>query len=241
MPSDPSVQSESSENQREQKAMSDKLTDVGQKDSVEDEGNRALARLPEGAEIRWSMTNIGDGWTVTLQEFTHFKGATADEAVDAALAARESAALPNRDDEIERLRTELGLVQRALNALQGFEGHEINEAYEALREDIDRMSPEFAAERSSWMRKLMAERAMLRASWDKLEQRADAAKDALVALADAHHRTITGSRLHDPEHIEDFRDCPAKSCQKARTALDATPTSGRVPASRPPSDEEPPR
>lgn len=68
---------------------------------VEDEGNRALARLPDLADVRWSMTNLGDGWTVTLQEFSRFRGATADEAVDAALAARGSAA-PDNEEAIER-------------------------------------------------------------------------------------------------------------------------------------------
>ncbi len=38
-------------------------------------------------------------------------------------------------------------------------------------------------------------------------------------LADLHHRTLTGSRLHDPERIERFRDCPCLSCQRVAGLL----------------------
>lgn len=41
---------------------------------------------------------------------------------------------------------------------------------------------------------------------------------ALAWLADIHHRTMTGSKLHDPEH-KSFRDCPCGTCRAARSAL----------------------
>lgn len=44
-------------------------------------------------------------------------------------------------------------------------------------------------------------------------------ESSLAALADQHHRTLTGSSLHDPERTEDFRECPAKSCQAAAKSL----------------------
>jgi hypothetical protein len=42
---------------------------------------------------------------------------------------------------------------------------------------------------------------------------------ALADLADKHHRTVRGSRKHDPERIEDFRDCPCLTCKAAAAAL----------------------
>jgi len=54
----------------------------------------------------------------------------------------------------------------------------------------------------------------------------DMLEAALRNLADTHHRTLTNSRLHDPEHIESFQDCPCMTCREAAAALDggtATP------------------
>lgn len=49
------------------------------------------------------------------------------------------------------------------------------------------------------------------------------ASDVLAAtvnyLASLHHRTIEGSRKHDPERIDDFAACPCLSCRKAAAAL----------------------
>ena len=38
--------------------------------------------------------------------------------------------------------------------------------------------------------------------------------EALAKLADKHHRTLTGSKLHDPE-TKDFWDCECLTCKKA--------------------------
>jgi hypothetical protein len=38
--------------------------------------------------------------------------------------------------------------------------------------------------------------------------------DELERLADIHHRTIGGSRLHDPENIEDISQCNAITCKR---------------------------
>jgi hypothetical protein len=42
---------------------------------------------------------------------------------------------------------------------------------------------------------------------------------ALVKLTDQHHRTLTGSRLHDPERISDFRACPCLTCKTTTLLL----------------------
>jgi len=60
----------------------------GVSDGVLREGDAALARLAErfdATEVIYGLTNIGDGWTVTLSRHERFTGATAEEAVDAAL------------------------------------------------------------------------------------------------------------------------------------------------------------
>lgn len=48
----------------------------------------------------------------------------------------------------------------------------------------------------------------------------DRLRAALEALAERHHTSIKASRLHDPHNL-DWRECPAKSCTAARSALDA--------------------
>lgn len=53
---------------------------------------------------------------------------------------------------------------------------------------------------------------------ETLKARAERAETALAALADLHHRTITNSRLHDPERQE-WRDCPCRSCEAAMSVL----------------------
>lgn len=40
-------------------------------------------------------------------------------------------------------------------------------------------------------------------------------------LAAEHHRTLTNSRLHDPEHIDSFTECPTLTCRKAAATLRA--------------------
>jgi hypothetical protein len=48
--------------------------------------------------------------------------------------------------------------------------------------------------------------------------RAERAEKALRLVVDAHHRTVTPSKLHDPEN-QDWRDCPARTCGAARAVL----------------------
>ena len=44
---------------------------------------------------------------------------------------------------------------------------------------------------------------------------------ALAHMADIHHRTLTGSRLHDPERIVDFTDCGCLTCRFVADTLTA--------------------
>lgn len=44
-------------------------------------------------------------------------------------------------------------------------------------------------------------------------------ESALAKLADLHHRTLTGSKLHDPERVLDWRDCACRSCRDAATSM----------------------
>lgn len=48
----------------------------------------------------------------------------------------------------------------------------------------------------------------------------DRLREALRRLAQHHHDTITGSRLHDPENIKSFEDCSCKSCRAVVAALE---------------------
>jgi hypothetical protein len=57
---------------------------------------------------------------------------------------------------------------------------------------------------------------------ESAEQQQAKLREQLANLADLHHRTIAGSRLHDPEHIEDWQQCPARSCRAVAAALAAT-------------------
>lgn len=41
----------------------------------------------------------------------------------------------------------------------------------------------------------------------------------LTYLASLHHRTLTNSKLHAPERISDFHDCPCLPCRKAAATL----------------------
>lgn len=41
------------------------------------------------------------------------------------------------------------------------------------------------------------------------------AVEALCKLADLHHRTLTGSKKHDPEN-QDWTECECKSCRLAQ-------------------------
>lgn len=57
--------------------------------------------------------------------------------------------------------------------------------------------------------------------WERIAQTAlDAADhqgavEALVKLADLHHRTVTGSKKHDPEN-RDWAECECESCRLAQ-------------------------
>lgn len=53
---------------------------------------------------------------------------------------------------------------------------------------------------------------------DILRERAERAETALLGLVDLHHRTLTGSKLHDPENI-DWPECPCKTCEGIRLML----------------------
>lgn len=62
-----------------------------------------------------------------------------------------------------------------------------------------------------------------------LQARAERAETALAALADQHHRTLTNSKLHDPEN-QDWRSCPCKTCQAAASVLDGVTHTDAPPA-----------
>jgi hypothetical protein len=51
-----------------------------------------------------------------------------------------------------------------------------------------------------------------------LKARAERAEQALADLVDRHHRTVTVSRLHDPEN-QDWRECPCLTCAAAADVL----------------------
>jgi hypothetical protein len=53
----------------------------------------------------------------------------------------------------------------------------------------------------------------------ELERERDVLRVALAELADLHHRTLMGSRLHDPLNVLDFTACTAKSCRAAAEVL----------------------
>lgn len=42
---------------------------------------------------------------------------------------------------------------------------------------------------------------------------------ALAHVADVHHRTIEGSKKHDPEKHMNFWDCPCLTCMNATKAI----------------------
>ncbi len=43
--------------------------------------------------------------------------------------------------------------------------------------------------------------------------------NAYELAAQQHHDTLKNSRLHDPEHIEQFYSCKARPCHRADIAL----------------------
>lgn len=47
-------------------------------------------------------------------------------------------------------------------------------------------------------------------------------KTALEKLADQHHRTLTGSKFHDPEN-QSWRKCPCLTCRAVLAAVTAQP------------------
>lgn len=53
------------------------------------------------------------------------------------------------------------------------------------------------------------------------QSRIEALESALATLADQHHRTLRGSKLHDPERVSDWRDCACLTCRGAATVLQA--------------------
>lgn len=53
---------------------------------------------------------------------------------------------------------------------------------------------------------------------DSLQARVDQVEGALRDLADIHHRTLSGSRKHDPEHRE-WDECDCLTCRAAQDAL----------------------
>lgn len=46
---------------------------------------------------------------------------------------------------------------------------------------------------------------------ETLKARAERAETALIELVELHHRTITGSKLHDPEN-QSWAQCACKTC-----------------------------
>lgn len=51
------------------------------------------------------------------------------------------------------------------------------------------------------------------------EREVEALGAALRHVADIHHRTLTPSRLHDPERQIDFEACECLTCKMATAAL----------------------
>lgn len=53
---------------------------------------------------------------------------------------------------------------------------------------------------------------------DELQRRARVTEKALVELTDLHHRTLTNSRLHNPQSQEWF-NCTCLTCLKTASLL----------------------
>lgn len=51
------------------------------------------------------------------------------------------------------------------------------------------------------------------------EDRIDEMARVLAKVVDVHHRTIEGSRLHNPREQMDFWKCPCKTCIAATEIL----------------------
>lgn len=56
---------------------------------------------------------------------------------------------------------------------------------------------------------------------DTLRARAERAERALATLADIHHRTKVGSKLHDPEQCV-WQDCICRTCASVQQVLSGT-------------------
>lgn len=137
--------------------------------------------------------------------------------------ARCASAIEQREDRIDALVAELERLrdaQRLLhNLLQGA-WDELEAAEEHHRGHHEQEEREVEP-REERLTLLLSLREALED--ETLEAPYATASDVLAAtlrfLADQHHRTLTNSRLHNPEHIADFAECPCLPCRKAAAAL----------------------
>jgi hypothetical protein len=83
-----------------------------------------------------------------------------------------------------------------------------------LRAENERLKVEYDEATQALAAELADERTLT----NRLRAENERLREALTELADRHHRTIRGSRLHDPERL-DWSECPARSCSLARGAL----------------------
>lgn len=56
--------------------------------------------------------------------------------------------------------------------------------------------------------------------WIEIYDEAKKFRTELEWLADIHHRTMTGSKFHNPEAISSFKDCPCLTCIRITKVLE---------------------
>lgn len=123
----------------------------------------------------------------------------AEEVIEKARSKYKNVWMQLYDDDIERLTDERDQTQ---------------ERVEELERLISDMS-EFFASRSGNPTTTETPRV------ERLAELLDQAREILRHLADAHHRTLTGSKKHDPARL-DFTECPCLTCAKTAAFLAST-------------------
>lgn len=119
-----------------------------------------------------------------------------------------------------------GLVARVCSALGSSQDERRGRAaLQELQRRLDRAETERDAKTEDFFKFFEAAAVEFRRA-ETAEALVGELRGALERLADLHHRTLTNSRLHDPERIDSFHDCPCKTCHDASAALAKTERDG---------------
>lgn len=102
-------------------------------------------------------------------------------------------------------------------------GDEVNAAWAEVNRLRSRLA-EVEADEQRAREELVRELVRVLEAAQRLEAEVERLCNGLADLADLHHRTVAGSKKHDPEHVTNFRDCPCKPCQRAAALLDGRET-----------------